>query len=181
MILVQSLNEPDWEYAFQYAPYLLSGTYRTISFEPSSQKGDKYHFRLLANVTTRKWETHTKNGEIQKRIRKETPIPEDVFHPLPAGHEERMKVLNDRKKMWTAWLHERAGKNGFMIDDNLDIQSPYVVVKRKKAEIWEMRYNAVLFNGTLVCKDPNLLNAAVVKGIGRARAFGFGLLSLARG
>ena len=43
----------------------------------------------------------------------------------------------------------------------------------------EKRYNGGLFNGLLVCTDPDGLRTALLTGIGSAKAFGFGLLSLA--
>jgi hypothetical protein len=39
-------------------------------------------------------------------------------------------------------------------------------------------FNAGLFDGVLVCTDPDRLRDAVIEGLGNAKAFGFGLLSL---
>jgi hypothetical protein len=40
-------------------------------------------------------------------------------------------------------------------------------------------FNAALFEGDLICTDAGKLADAVVNGVGRGRAFGMGLLSLA--
>jgi CRISPR-associated protein Cas6/Cse3/CasE subtype I-E len=40
-------------------------------------------------------------------------------------------------------------------------------------------FNAALFDGLLTCTNATLLRDAVVNGIGRGKAFGMGLLSLA--
>jgi len=57
-ILVQSAQKPDWEYAFQNAPYLLAKEPgrqpRVRSFDPDPQLDHTYRFRLLANVVSRK-------------------------------------------------------------------------------------------------------------------------------
>src|SRR6516164_725606 len=52
-ILVQSVQAPDWKYAFQNAPYLLSKV-ETREFKPMARNNELYLFRLLANVVCRK-------------------------------------------------------------------------------------------------------------------------------
>src|SRR3990172_3639516 len=52
VILVQSAVQPDWDYAFHNAGYLLR-CYDVKSFEPYYQAGQLLRFRLLANPTKR--------------------------------------------------------------------------------------------------------------------------------
>jgi CRISPR system Cascade subunit CasE len=40
-------------------------------------------------------------------------------------------------------------------------------------------FTAAMFEGLLTCVDPERLHTAVLNGIGRGKAFGMGLLSLA--
>jgi CRISPR system Cascade subunit CasE len=42
-----------------------------------------------------------------------------------------------------------------------------------------MPFNAAMFEGMLACTDADKLRSAVISGIGRGKAFGMGLLSLA--
>jgi CRISPR system Cascade subunit CasE len=40
-------------------------------------------------------------------------------------------------------------------------------------------FNAALFDGVLTCTSADRLKTAVINGVGRGKAFGMGLLSLA--
>lgn len=69
-ILVQSAQRPDWDYAFQNAPYLLSGPPKLREFDPIPESGRAYRFRLLANVVQSKSVAYAGGA-----MRKSRPIP----------------------------------------------------------------------------------------------------------
>lgn len=203
-ILVQSAQRPDWEYAFQNAPHLLARDpdrrYKVREFDPAPRLDRPYRFRLLANVVRSKSVVHpdgsmrtTRAGlTIPRRRRTEvlvhpTPIPE----PLPVNPIERKRLLLARWDPWREWLDEIGAKRGFRVVDKpaslLLMEAVHASVRdsgrgrggsnQNKPVDW--RFNAGLFNGVLVCTDPDRLRDALAAGVGHAKAFGFGLLSIA--
>jgi len=197
-ILVQSRERPDWEYAFQNAPYLLAEAPQMRELDPDPRQKCMYRFRLLANVVRRKSETYpdgrtrtTGSGmTIHRRRRIEIPIIlESIPDPLPIDPPERNRILRARWDPWRLWIREMGARNGFRIVDEssstLRMESVRVSLRNPGKErggsgkLIDKRYNGGLFEGVLVCTDPIKLRTAVLNGIGHAKAFGFGLLSLA--
>jgi len=190
-ILVQSTQRPDWEYAFQNAPYLLACSAMVRQFEPTPGRDQQYRFRLVANVVSRYTVARedgttrtTRSGlTIARRRRKSTVLhPLALSDPLPTDVGERKRVLSARWDGWRDWLRNVASRRGFRVLDEekrpLLVEPVHALVrdpKRKKPA----RYSAGLFEGVLVCLDPDRLRNAIIRGIGPAKAFGFGLLSVA--
>lgn len=76
-------------------------------------------------------------------------------------------------KACTTWLSAQAARNGFeVVVDSLTVDT-YSQHRGKKAEI---RFSTVDFSGELIVSDAARLTAALGNGIGRAKAFGCGLL-----
>lgn len=159
-ILVQSVQKPNWEYAFQNAPYLLTEPPGMRQFEPQYNAGQRFRFRLVMLMVKRRSSNHRQ---------------EDPKAPL----EIPIRCLLDGKPdpAFTAWrdrLRETSLAHGFEVDDLRIQPNRSLRMKEKQAS-----FNAALFDGVLTCSDPDKLNAAVVNGVGRGKAFGMGLLSLA--
>lgn len=78
-----------------------------------------------------------------------------------------------------AWLKKRSEAAGFLLDDDV------AVTKRDTLRFRRSRAQVVVsvarFEGTLEVGDPEALRQTLVSGIGKARAYGCGLLTLARG
>ena len=177
VILVLSAREPDWNYAFQNAPLLnaplLAAAPEKKAYTVAAEQGQEYRFRLKAN-TVRK----VANG------------------PLSGG---RVSVGRDPAALMD-WLWRRGEANGFEPvfekkengwDPRWRIESGLLHAWREKNleerteekngdERKKMSFAFGIFDGVLRVKDPALLVGAVESGIGPAKAFGFGLLSLAR-
>lgn len=195
-ILVQSVQRPDWDYAFQNAPYLLSGPPNLREFNPTPKSGQAYRFRLLANVIRSK-----SVAQAGGTMRKARPIPrrkrtEELIAPvtlpaaMPTEPAERERLLRERWDPWRRWLQRMGEGRGFRVLDEgpspLLMQAVHCVVQNPRRGdgnnghgAREKRYNAGLFNGTLICTSPGELRSAIVNGVGHAKAFGFGLLSVA--
>ena len=195
-ILVQSVQRPDWDYAFQNAPYLLVGTPAVRQFEAAPQRDQAYRFRLLANVVENRtfarpdgsMRTTRAGLTIARRRRTEAIIyPSRVPDPLPSDLAERQRALHAQWEPWRAWLERLGEKHGFRaIDDDLTplhMAPVRTMVRRPRKDPPGFhdpkRFNAGLFEGTLMCTELNALRDAVIDGLGRAKGFGFGLLSLA--
>lgn len=159
-ILVQSIQKPNWKYAFQNAPYLLSEPPAEREFDPDYRPGQRFRFRLVMLMVKRR----SKNHRLQ-----------DPQAPL----EVPIRCLVDDKPdpEFTAWrdrLHEASGVHGFEVND-LRIQPNRSLRMKDKLN----SFNAALFDGALTCTDSDRLKSAVINGLGRGKAFGMGLLSLA--
>lgn len=204
-ILVQSFQRPDWEYAFQNAPYLLAGgsseRIKVIEFEPLPKINDLYRFRLFANVVRRKSEPYSDERMRNKKTRggfllpkkRRTEIcifPDPLPEVLPDDPVEKEKILSERWNPWREWLRDIGTNNGFIVDETkqpLFMQSIKSTIRKSVRENQEKDnnkvtskcYNGGLFEGILICIDESRFRKALICGIGNAKAFGFGLLSVA--
>jgi len=166
IVLVQSLMRPDWELlknnmgnTFQYdQPKEISA----LQF----RHGQQLRFRLRANpIKTIRDENGRKNkkGEIKRC---------------------RVPLLKENQQI--EWL-EKKGKEirpgisgGFQIN-SCSVSNEGDWKHRRKDEINPIKIHTVLFEGILAVREvPLFLEEAVKKGIGPAKSFGCGLLSLAK-
>ena len=154
VILVQSAMEPDWDYAFKNAGYLLAACPEKKSFAPCFKEGRLLKFRLLANPTRK---VDTKSGpDGQRRNGRRVPVPAGEFYE---------------------WLAHRAEKAGFRLAKESTIILPgYVYVNKQGGG---QRYRSVQYDGCLTVTDSALFQETLAHGIGPGKAFGFGLLSVA--
>jgi CRISPR system Cascade subunit CasE len=77
------------------------------------------------------------------------------------------------------WLLSRAEKNGFSITDGgFDVVESEQIKFRRDGKI--VTLGTATFEGVLTILDEALSRAALINGIGRAKAYGCGLLTLAR-
>lgn len=160
VVLVQSEKQPDWSQL--PAGYAAVKPVKSLKFttdvDPLSEavvirNGDLFRFRLVANPTVKR------NG---KR------------HALRTPEEQ------------TAWLHRKAELSGFGVPENgvaiLSLgrrDSPRR--ERQDGGTTTMSHEGTRFEGVLRVTDASLMIQALEGGIGSAKGFGFGLLSLARG
>ena len=116
--------------------------------------GDRLTFRLRAN-TTRKILTKS----------------------LPDGTKQngkRVAVRGDEARL--GWLRRHAEHAGFAVTDVRVSE----VGQRGARGAARLTHAGALFEGVLVVRDADLFRKALDSGIGPAKAYGFGLLSIAR-
>lgn len=154
VILVQSALEPDWDYAFQNVGYLLAARSQAKPFEPCFGKGERVRFRLLANPTRK---IDTKSG--------------------PDGKRRNGRRVPVRDEELLDWLVRRAQPWGTIDQDNMVAQPGYVYVNKERNGQGQ-RLRAVRYDGVFTVGDPDKLQAAIARGVGPGKAFGFGLLSV---
>jgi len=155
VILVQSDVRPNWQ------PLLEDGVFRDAQCKEvriNSHNGQLLRFRIRANPTA-------------KRIVDETKRDED-------GRPKRARVglFGDEKQL--GWLNRKAQENGFHIVD-CEIKDKQNVDSAKKRNTKTIRHLGVTFDGILEVTDPQTFSQALENGIGSAKGFGFGLLSIA--
>lgn len=158
-LYVQSRVEPNWERLPRY--YVIEGDPEAIRMKSLTSayaqihNGQALRFRLRANPTV-KVDTKTREDGVRRNGRR-VPV---------RGEENQVK-----------WLERKGKESGFELRQ--------VAIQRSgSAELYRGReknrvFQGVLYEGILVVTDADLFREALQKGIGPAKAFGFGLLSVA--
>lgn len=207
VIVVQSATRPDWDYAFGLnedavddrdrpignASFLLAARPQVkeinIAIEGETlvltcperpnqdlriKRGDQARFRLRANPI------HAKDGR-----RHRPHIPSDAFN---AGGEVRERAF---VKAHEEWLERKLGDAAdsvecFALDHNGGRVDTLVTgwawgwrTKYEPQPKQRMQWWSATFEGTFRVKDTAALKSLLECGIGPAKAFGFGLLSIA--
>lgn len=176
-ILVQSATQPQWEYAFQNAPHLLKQAPQVREFSPHFTVGDRFHFRLVMQMVTRRTIPAAKLAE-GKKPRSEHPIR----CLLPATDASGRRLPDPDFTAWRERLTDAAARSGFSVGDypkHLRVRPVSNLFMKPDKSQPPKRFHAAMFEGVLTCTDAALLQQAVSCGIGRGKAFGMGLLSLA--
>jgi CRISPR system Cascade subunit CasE len=94
----------------------------------------------------------------------------------PAGGNKRGRMVGIVKpEEQLEWLQQRSQRHGFEIEQATVLESKVIRSNHKNIVLSTAR-----FVGTLKALDPALLLEAYSKGVGRAKAFGCGMLSLRR-
>lgn len=168
-LLVQSTREPDWSGLNGAADV------RTKRFDPSAPAGARMAFTLRANPTVDRRGYASGTQRIGVGLN-----PEQAFRQMgragehPTAPEE---VAAWRRSELLAWLKRRAAAGGFA----LEAAEPGPIVARTvsrnpRERARPMTFHEVEFTGTLRITDPERFGRAVTLGLGRGRAFGYGLL-----
>jgi len=158
-VLVQSATAPEWDRLPRGYASRIDGP---KAFELAPHVGQRLRFRLVANPV--------------RRVRidgKKHPRRLALVHPQAKDGIE-MGYLD--------WLGRQAETSGFAVVDVAD--APFRLDRKRRVGVEEITkaripHFGVRFDGVLRVTDPEKLVEAVRKGIGPAKAFGFGLLSLA--
>ncbi|MEX1019538.1 MAG: type I-E CRISPR-associated protein Cas6/Cse3/CasE [Litorilinea sp.] len=162
--LVQSPQMPDWSNVTGNG-YLVEMEEPNPAVKPLAvdfQPGQVFTFRLRANPT--------------KRLGK------------GAGADKGKRVgLYDIGEQ-LGWIQRKAEEHGFRVDGVMPSQAqivtgvvPGMAGGDNEAQSHGGRWFAVQYDGRLQVVDPERFDAALARGIGSAKAFGFGLLSLGPG
>ena len=149
MIIVQSSEKPDWDYAFHNAGFFLAAPPEVKPFDPRFAKGRHFRFRLMAYPTKR----DIKSG---KRVSVRTDQLRQWFESKADIGGFRVERLTDLQ----------AGYVNFRKRDNAG----------KRDDAGKLR--SARFEGVLEVTDPDDFRRTLAKGIGPGKAFGFGLLSV---
>lgn len=152
-ILVQAPGQADWARAFADLP-VLAETPQQKTLEITPATGQRLRFRLRANPTKR--------------------VGADQENDKLAG--KRVQLFGEEAQV--AWLRRQGERGGFAL---LDCRVSGVETQRSRRTAGaEMRHQAVTFDGVLRVTDAVAFLDALAGGIGPAKGFGCGLLSVAR-
>ena len=80
------------------------------------------------------------------------------------------------------WLQTRAAHNGFSLneEDFTVVHSQWHIFCKNSSQEAQVRLLAVTYEGVLTVTDTELFCKALTEGIGRGKAYGMGLLTVAR-
>lgn len=155
-LLVQSTHEPDWSPLLDadQGRYLLEAPETPKWLEPDLPAGSLLRFRLRANPTVKKKRDGHKNGNRVPLVREDEQIE---------------------------WLKRKGEQHGFRIlqtqvTGNEDLSG----WKKEDGKVHKLQLYVVQFDGLLQVAEPERFAETLAKGIGSAKGFGCGLLSLAR-
>ncbi len=156
------MNEGAWE--VQSKPYL-----------PKIKVGQKLSFNIRVNpVVTRKDE----NG----RSHRHDVVMDAKFQSRKNETKEELPPIGELiQRAGYQWLTSRAECNGFSCSENDMIIEDYRCHKAYKRKAKSpIEYRTLDYKGVLTVTDSERLSAALIKGIGPAKAFGCGLLLVQR-
>jgi CRISPR system Cascade subunit CasE len=150
-LLIQTQIEPDWRNI--YDRDMLIKPPQVKVFTTNFSKSEKFYFRLLGNPTARRKQ--------------------------PDGSRKRVG-LYDREDQQD-WILRKAQYGGFKII-SLQLADLGLIEssKKKNNQTFHIKHLAVKYEGLLQIIDTDKFTKSFVTGIGSAKAFGFGLLSLAK-
>jgi len=170
VIVVLSAIEPDWNYAFHNACHLLSAApQKPRLLQVAIESGKCFHFRLLANPTMRA--PLTKQQWLEKKAAKE--------HIKRKRFQLKWETGDDPEKVFAGWLDKRAAKAGFKLHEVKVGHIGYAYIHKGHDTDKGQRLRSVQYDGILEVTDPAAFRQTLACGIGPAKAFGFGLLSIA--
>lgn len=116
--------------------------------------GSEWQFRLKANPTVQKFSPKKGRGKV-------------IAHITPKHQEE--------------WLKNQSVKYGFSLTEGkwLVTGSKWYIFNKNRYSKIKVKLLAVTYEGRLTVTDADALRKALVNGIGREKAYGLGLLTLA--
>ncbi len=183
-VIVQSQTEPNWTALLEkYADHL---RLRTKTVALAFQPGQLLRFRLRANPTVARKRLdgaadHDNRCRKPRRGEAEHASLDDAAdHSKHRSQRCGLVGESDQRK----WLQHRSASFGFalryfqVVDEGM--VSSYKRAKETTKE-QQMSFRTVRYEGVLVVEDAARLHETITKGIGPAKGFGCGLLSVAPG
>jgi len=179
IILVQSQLAPDWDRAFYNAGMLLAAAPAVREYAPSFADGEELRFRIRVNLS-KKSKTASDGTDLRK--------PHDGVDRCGRQRDQSKRVAVTWKgdegetpdgaiRQWFASKGEHAG---FALDTDFNlIHLGWVTGHKPGTPENKLRFRSALLEGTLRVADGPVFMQTVERGLGSAKGFGFGLLSVA--
>ena len=158
-LMIVSSTLPDYSsLLWQYAPEgSQAETKNYDEFLNSIKNGDHFYFKLCANPT---------------RCR-----------PIKENQKRGTLYACKTKAQQKDWLIRKSEKNGFDVSDH-DFQivstTSNQFIKGKDEERMDVKLLQVVYFGTLTVTDKDVFKKALTCGIGKGKAFGTGMITVAR-
>lgn len=159
IILMQSEIEPCFDKHFDTGYLQIA---QSKEYSPKFNNGEQYRFRLFANAVRKRTYDPDKDTNPNKKI------AESVL--VPMYKEDEMEK----------WLSDRAISNGFELLGQPNMAKSYRKFSKKGDAKHKSNLFGVQYDGILRVTDSEQFTEAVCSGIGKGKAFGFGLLSIVK-
>ena len=155
-----SPDKPDLTHLVESVGWPTTQGWDTRDYDPLLQRlhaGDRWAFRLTANPVSSRRKT------------------------IASEHSQRFGHVTVAQQ--TQWLLDRAEHRGFAIAPAVG-DEPDVAVRARRTWRFDRKgatvtLSTAVFEGHLDIRDPDLLRRALIAGIGPAKGYGCGLLTLA--
>lgn len=145
-------------------------------YAPQLSEGQKLFFTLRANPIV------TVTAANGKKQRHDVVMHEKKrigFDKLPADEKPQLQDLIQSSCM--QWLRTRSEPNGFDFEmEKLTVEAYQQHESFAKQQKHPVRYSTVDYQGILTVTDPEVFRKTLFSGIGKAKAFGCGLLLVKR-
>jgi len=141
-------------------------------FEPVLSAGDRLGFALRANPVVNVRQEGAKRGH-------RADVVMAALHPLPKGDQRRAARPEMVVEAGRSWLARQGAAHGFTPDEDVAVER-YDTRRIPRDKGDPIEFGVLDFQGVLTVTDPARLLAALAQGLGRARAFGCGLLLIRR-
>ncbi|MFQ6331506.1 type I-E CRISPR-associated protein Cas6/Cse3/CasE (plasmid) [Nocardia sp. CWNU-33] len=164
-LYVVSPAEPDFTHIVEQTGWPTTTAWATRKYGElldTLVTGQRWHFRLTANPVRR------------------------TMNPTGASTRKRGAVGGLKADEQLDWLRRKASDNGFelapcgpvdLVEDDVRIVGRQSLQFRRGAA--SVSLSTATFEGVLIVSDPARLRSALTHGIGRAKGYGCGLLTLA--
>jgi len=149
-LLVQSEKVPDWDKTELLKTCLEEPVDKPKDYPPALKTGQMLYFCLRANPSVKKKDENKKNGY-------------------------RLGLFNEDDQI--QWLSKKGENGGFTLISCRT--TPEGISRDDKRDEQILRHYAVRFEGILKINNHQLFETTIGSGIGSAKGFGFGLLSIA--
>lgn len=150
-LLVISENKPETEFLEKYGVKNSTSIKEYDSFLESIKSGEKMFFRIALNPVISKSCGLDKRGEIKP-------------------------CLDPREQI--EYLMNRSEKNGFSLKTDEFTLSERGTVVLKKTGKANIKFVKAVFEGYLTIKDPEVFRELLYKGMGKHKAYGFGMMTV---
>jgi len=140
-------------------------------YDPLPEAGDSLEFELRVNATISR-----PVGPHQRGVRSDV-----LMHAIyGAAKSERAIARRERvQEVARSWMDAHGERNGYALE-SLDVQG-YNVWQMPRRGAKDATFGVLDVRGVLRVSEPERLRAILLNGVGRAKAFGCGLMLVRRG
>lgn len=142
-------------------------------FAPELREGDRLAFRLRANPTVAK-----RVEEARRSLRSDVLMA--AKKPFPPGRRTSDECVQAMDRAARDWLQTRGESLGFHLPAPPEVGVYRQHALKKPGRRDAIQYSSVDYEGLLEVTDPGCFVETLAHGIGRAKAFGCGLMLIRR-
>ena len=168
---------PRYYVVSQRAPANADDAWRiqTRDYDPQVEAKTALRFELRTNPSVRHGRAgKSKRHDVVMEAKKKLLAERGLAHWGDWQDGDKPALYDLVQQSCSAWLARRGQSLGFAVDTGTLIVEGYQQHAERRDR--ELRFSSVDFTGTLTVTDPVAFRTTLLKGIGHAKAFGFGLL-----